>query len=56
VQLRANRKTDLGFFSTEQMKKVFEDAKLRKVSTGKWPWEPPFISGIVTKTEPGKVY
>jgi hypothetical protein len=56
IKLRANRKTDLGFFSTDQMKKVFDDARFVKARTGKWPWEPPFITGRMTFTPPGKVY
>jgi hypothetical protein len=55
LQLRANRKTDLGFFSTDQMRKVFDDAQACKVKTGKWPWEPPFVSGKVTPTIAGTV-
>jgi hypothetical protein len=56
IMLRKDRETDLGFFSTDQMKKVFDEAKFRKEQTGKWPWEPPFISGTLTMTKPGKVY
>jgi len=46
----------LGFFSTDQMKKVFDEAKATKEITGKWPWESPFISGIVKMTPSGEVY
>jgi hypothetical protein len=56
LMLRANRPTDLGFFSTDQIRKVFDNAKARKAATGKWPWEPPFVSGVVKWTTPGLVY
>jgi hypothetical protein len=52
-QLRTNRPTDLGFFSADQMKKVFDDAKMVKDRIGKWPWEPGAVSGTITLTSPG---
>jgi hypothetical protein len=55
-KLRIDRPMDLGFFSTDQMRKVFDDAQASKRANGQWPWEPPFISGKVTPTAPGKVY
>lgn len=56
IRLRENIPTDLGFFSTDQMKKVFDGAKAQKEQTGKWPWEPPFITGRVTPAPAGEVY
>jgi hypothetical protein len=54
--LRQNRPMDLAFYSTDQLKRVFDAAKTLKEVTGKWPWEQDPISARVEITEPGIVY
>jgi hypothetical protein len=54
--LREKRPMDLGFYSTDQLKRVFDAAKTMKETTGKWPWEPNSISARVRLTTPGVIY
>lgn len=54
--LRENRPMALGFYSTDQMRRVFDAAKAMKEENGKWPWEPNSISARVKLTTPGAVY
>jgi hypothetical protein len=46
--LRKNRPLDLGFYSAQQMRNVFETAKKHHEGTGKWPWEHRPIAGRPT--------
>lgn len=54
--LRENRPMDLGFYSTDQLRRVFDAAKALKETSGQWPWEPNAISARVRLTTPGIVY
>ncbi|PYX67738.1 MAG: hypothetical protein DMG72_24700 [Acidobacteria bacterium] len=45
---------EVGFYSTAQIRKVFDDAKAYKAATGQWPWITP-ISARVNLTQPGKI-
>jgi hypothetical protein len=54
--LRHKRPMGLGFFSTDQMRRVFDKAKEYHESTGRWPWDQGPISSHVILGEPGIVY
>jgi hypothetical protein len=54
--LRHKRPMDLGFYSTDQLKRLFDKAKEYHESTGRWPWDQGPISARVMRTEPGIVY
>jgi hypothetical protein len=53
--LRENRSMRLAFYSTEQVRKVFEDARRHHNSTGEWPWGAGPVDAHVMLTEPGVV-
>jgi len=45
--LRENRPMAIGFYSTDQTRKVFDDALDHRKRTGRWPWDPnPFVTTV----------
>ena len=55
VRIRKKKSIDLGFFSTEQMRRMFERPVEFKQSRGIWPWEPNPLTARLRITIPGEI-
>jgi hypothetical protein len=51
-----NRPVSVAYFGTDQLRKLFDDAKLYKQEHGQWPWERSPFRDSIAMGKPGTVY